>query len=486
MIHQDMLLQIAKTDFHTFCGVMLPYADPGGTFDDNWHIEAMAHEVTQLIGGSNRRLLVTMPPRCLKSYIMSVALPAFLLGQNPAERIVVVTYGEQLAEELSEASLRIMSSKPYQRMFPATVLTTRTKRTLKTSAGGKRFSTTIGGAMTGMGGGWLIVDDPLNAPNAYSEALREQSNAFFDKTLSTRGDKPKTTRFIVVMQRLHEEDLAGHILRQGGWRHLKLQAKATEDALIDIGGGRQHKVTSGELLHEERLDDQVLAERLAQMGSGGVEAQYQQNPLPVTGNQIKFEWLQRYASPVDRGDGIVVQSWDTASKIGVANDWSVCTTWLLKDKISYLLHVWRGRLEFPALRDQLIKLYNEHGASRVLIENASSGMALIQDLRGSTPFNVVPRDSRLDKRARVDGISGALESGRVLFPTDASWLPEFEREILSFPAGRHNDQVDSMTQYVWWSMEYLSGSGFEYDFGCEYVVDTGTVVDTILSGPRFW
>ena len=156
--------------------------------------------------------------------------------------------------------------------------------------------------------------------------MRTQANDFFDETLSTRGDTPKTTRFIVVMQRLHEEDLAGRILEEGGWTHLKLQARATDDANIEIGGGRRHAVICGDLLHPDRLDDVYLARCLKRMGSAAFAAQYQQNPLPVTGNQIKYEWLKRYTGPVNRGDGIVVQSWDTASKTGVANDWSVCTT----------------------------------------------------------------------------------------------------------------------------------------------------------------
>lgn len=483
---ERMLFQAVADDFRTFAAFFFPHVNRGAKFDENWHIDAMAHLVNRMIAGDTQYCLVTMPPRCLKSYMMSIALPAFLLGKNPAEKIVVVTYGEQLAEELSEATQRLMESELYQRIFPGTVLTTRTKRTLKTSAGGKRFSTTIGGAMTGMGGEWLIVDDPLNGPNAYSEALRTQANKFFDETLSTRGDTPKTTRFLVVMQRLHDDDLAGHILAEGGWEHLKLQARATEDAVVDIGGGRQHAVKCGELLHPDRIDEVVLARKLKRMGSAAFEAQYQQDPLPVTGNQIKYEWLGRYAGPVDRGGGIVVQSWDTASKTGVANDMSVCTTFLLKDGVSYLLHVWRGRLDFPALKDKVVNLYHEHGATHLLIEDASSGTALIQDLRATTPFSVIPRRSRLEKQARVDGISGALESGRVLFPYDAPWLPGFEREMLAFPAGKHDDQVDSVTQYVLWAIERAGSSFFEFDFGSSSTLDTAAIVDLIVYQRQFW
>ena len=206
----------------------------------------------------------------------------------------------------------------------------------------------------------------------------------------------------------------------------------------------------------------------------------------MTGNQIKYEWLVRYLGPVFHDDGIVVQSWDTASKTGVANAWSACTTWLLKDKYSYLLHVWRGRVEFPELRQKAVELYHEHGATHVLIENQSSGMGLIQDLCATTPLNVIPRGSSLDKKARVDGISGALESGKVLFPSDAPWLADFERELLAFPAGRHDDQVDSVTQYVTWAMERMRTARFEYDFGAGQHLSPQTALDYYWQQRSYW
>jgi predicted phage terminase large subunit-like protein len=167
---------------------------------------------------------------------------------------------------------------------------------------------------------------------------------------------------------------------------------------------------------------------------------------------------------VERGDGIIVQSWDTAAKTGVANDYSVCTTWLLKEGYSYLLDVWRGRVEYPDLKKRVAELYYEYGATYVLIEDASSGQMLIQDLRGANLFNIIPRSSKNDKRARVDGISGALESGKILLPEEAPWLAEYEHELLAFPGGRHDDQVDSSTQYILWAIERAGSSFFEADF----------------------
>ena len=139
---------------------------------------------------------------------------------------------------------------------------------------------------------------------------------------------------------------------QGGWEELKLQARATEEMVVDLSGGRTHHVNPGDLLNPVRLPEAELTRLQMTQGSSTFEAQYQQNPLPATGNQIKREWLARYKVEPPRETGIIVQSWDTASKTAAANDWSACTTWLLVDQQSYLIDVWRGKVEFPEPQSQ--------------------------------------------------------------------------------------------------------------------------------------
>jgi len=463
-MNNDLLLALYAHDFGAFLKKFFGIVYPGKTLTHSWHIDAIAHVVNLLIAGQTYAQLISMPPRSLKSYIVSVALPAYLLGHDPGTKIIVSTYADELSEGLSADCLRLMESELYRRIFPRTILSKRTQRMIQTTSGGSRFATTIGGAVTGMGGHYIIVDDPLNASHAYSTPLRTAANNYFGQTLSSRADNPKTARFIVVMQRLHEDDLIGRLLAQGGWEHLRLQAKATEVAVIDLPGGHKHHVAEGDLLDPDRMDEAYLERQRQWMGSVNFEAQYQQNPAPEKGNQIKREWLHRYTTVPARQDGIVVQSWDTASKTGVANDYSVCTTWLLQDGISYLLDVWRGKEEFPDLRKRVDTLYHLHKPSHILMEDASSGQSLLPDLRAHTPYNVISvKSNRLSKPARVDAISGALESGKILFPNDAPWLAVFEHELLAFPGGRHDDQVDSLTQYVQWAME-RGTSFFEADF----------------------
>ena len=180
-----------------------------------------------------------------------------------------------------------------------------------------------------------------------------------------------------------------------------------------------------------------------------------------------------------------MQSWDTASKTAIENDYSACTTWLLIEGTAYLLHVWRGKLAFPDLKNKIAELYYQWSCSHLLIEDRDSGQSLIQDLKASSPFDVIPFRSSQGKAARLDQASGAIESGRVLFPEEAWWLPDFLRELLAFPNGSRDDQVDSMTQFVLWMNERVAGGTFQYWPPYDTSMSMESIAQDILSAPRF-
>ena len=201
-----------------------------------------------MLAGARRRQIINMPPRTLKSQLVSVFWPAFLLGHNPAAKIIVVSYAEQLAEQLSNDTRQLMQSSFYQEVFPRTRLERQTNLHLSTEESGSRYAATVGGSITGFGADWITVDDPHNASEAYSEASREKVKTFFRQSLLSRLNNPSDGKLLLVMQRLHDNDLSGHLLTRGGWRHLKLQARATEDAEIVIGPNLVHPVRAGDFL----------------------------------------------------------------------------------------------------------------------------------------------------------------------------------------------------------------------------------------------
>src|SRR5204863_2762699 len=208
------------------------------------------------------------------------------------------------------------------------------------AAGGSRYAPLGGGTLTGRGAGLINVDDPLKAEEAMSEPARRRLIDWYGGTLVSRLNDKENGPIVVVMQRLHENDLAGHLLGQGSWHHLDLPAIAIEDSVIPIGPQRQHSRRRGDVLHPDRESREVLGRIKAEIGSLMFSAQYQQRPVPVEGNLIRREWC-RYYEQVPQPTSIqrIVQSWDIAMMTGDANDYSVRTTWHIIKEEHYLVDI---------------------------------------------------------------------------------------------------------------------------------------------------
>ena len=448
---------LLRTDLSAFVHKVFTTVSPGDRYVHNWHIDAIAYELERLVRGDNTRLMITQPPRSLKSICSSVAFVAWALGHNPRLRFVCVSYSQELAAELSRQFRMVIEADWYRALFPNMRLKKDTGTHCVTTAGGGRTASSIGGSITGRGADIIIVDDPLKAEDAASESRRSQVIDWYTGTLVTRLNDKERGAIIVVMQRLHEEDLAGYLHEQGGWQHLDLPAIATADQMVRLSAdpGDVHHRKEGEILHPERESLEMLDRMKAEIGSLAFSAQYQQRPIPLEGNLVKRAWFQWFDTPPDREMGVqIVQSWDVAATTTQRSDWSVCTTWLIKKKTYYLLDVWRGRLEYPDLKRKVIALQNQHGARTVLIEKTGLGLSLYQDLKDNSPagfpnpIGIVPAS---DKLTRMEAETARIEAGHVLLPKDAPWLDLFLAELLGFPNGRHDDQVDSVSQFLNWA-----------------------------------
>jgi predicted phage terminase large subunit-like protein len=316
-----------------------------------------------------------------------------------------------------------------------------------TTAGGYRLATSIDGTLTGRGGDIIIIDDPLKPADALSEPKRERVNQWYFNTLLSRLDDKQAGAVIVVMQRLHMDDLSGALLRDcEEWTHLKLSAIAESEEQISIGRSRFYQRRSGDVLHPEREPMSVLQSIRAQLGSDTFTAQYQQSPVPPGGAMIKRAWVLRYEQLPTPQNRRVIQSWDTANKEGGEHDWSVCSTWLIDQNKYYLVDLLRGRFDYPTLKARVLEHASLHKPSKILIEDAGVGMALVQELRAGSRFSVIPIKPEHDKMTRMSIQSGKFESGRVYLPERACWLPELETELFAFPGSRYDDQVDSISQ----------------------------------------
>ncbi len=303
--------------------------NPGQTFAYNWNFDAIAYQLGQVAQGNIRRLLISLPPRSLKSLSASIAFPAWLLGRDPSRRIVCVSYASDLAITHANRCRQILSAPWFKHLFPRMRIDPRkdTETEVKTAMGGYRLTTTVGGSLTGRGGSIFVIDDPMKAADANSEAARTRVNTWYDQTLLTRLDSKANDAIIIVMQCLHVDDLAGHILQSGEWTHLNLPAISEIEVRIQTGPDQFHYRPVDDVLHPEREPRLILDDLKQTMGSASFSAQYQQQPIPAGGHMVNWEWFSRYSDlPPARSGDRIVQSWDTASKAHQLADYSVGIT----------------------------------------------------------------------------------------------------------------------------------------------------------------
>ena len=450
---------ILRKDFLTFITKAFYALNPGIEFEDNWHIWAMVHYLNLCRSGEINRLLITLPPRSLKSHIVSICFPAFILGHAPSARIICASYSQILAEEFSNKTRILMSQPWYQSAFPKAALSSHknTASEFSTIEMGHRIATSPGGTLTGRGGMYIIVDDINKATDAISIANRDSTNSWFDNTLQSRLDNMNEGCIIVVQQRVHDGDLAGHVLDKDGWVHLNLPAVAQETLHIPIGDDHIHTFKSGQPLHPKRYNQKVLDQIKQDIGSYNYAAQYIQEPIPEQGNLIPIRHFKYFSVPPTRQpDDLILNVWDTASGQSENNDYSVGTIWLYRRNRFYLLDVIRRRMAYDELRNEAGKQAISSEANLILIEKAGVGIALIEDLRKLYPINIIEVVPKLDKITRMIPGTADIEAGKLNLPKDAPWLADFEKECASFPKGKHDDQVDCLSMLLNWARERQS------------------------------
>jgi len=458
-----------REDFASFAIRSFSVLEPG-MLEVAPHVHIICRLLEKVHAGDVRRALVCMPPRYLKTYLISIAYTAWLLGRDPSTRIICASYGAQLAEKFSADTLKLMRSDFYRRVFPNTHLdpAKQNKTEIGTTAGGYRFATSVGATLTGRGADYIIIDDPLKADEAHSPTARQNSIDWFNAAVHTRFNNPKKGRLIVVAQRLHMQDLPGHLLEVGGYETLILPAVQATTAEFDIvRGGLKVRFSAGRILQTSRHDLQDLELLKQQMGERDFEAQYNQCPLPPGGATFKEQWIKRYDGPIDPARIMaIIQSWDTAYAGDENNSYSVCTTWAKCADGYYLLDVWRGHPDFPALVKKVHELKATHKAHLVIVEKKASGISLIETInKPGQPQWLVYTSPEKSKVERAEQQAVKFEQGKVWLPCEADWLPAFESELFSFPHGKHDDQVDSVVQLLT-ATDYAKFYSKLKQFGC--------------------
>jgi predicted phage terminase large subunit-like protein len=450
---------ILRHDFMSFIERSFYELNPQTRFLPGPHIEVMASKLEACRKGKSKRLIINLPPRGLKSHCTSISFAAWWLGHNPAGHVICASYGQDLADKLARDCRTIMVSAWYQRLFATRMANRQAVHDFTTTDQGTRMATSVGGVLTGRGADLILIDDPLKPDEALSETRRKAVNEWYDNTLLSRLNDKNNGSIIIIMQRLHQDDLVGHVLEQEDWDVLSFSAIADKDEthLIENPfGTRLFKRNAGDALHPERESLTTYQTIRQTIGEYNFTSQYQQDPSPPGGAMVKTGWLKFFEPGEQPAEfSRIVQSWDTANKATELSDFSVCTTWGVLYKQYYLLDVFRRKLNYPDLKRAVLELAKNHGARTIVIEDKASGTQLIQDLRFEGLLGIIEYKPPpgTDKVMRMHAQTAMFENGLVFLPRTASWLPDFVHELTGFPGTRHDDQVDSTTQFL----DYIRG-----------------------------
>jgi len=463
VVQEELLLRDAmRGNLSPFIKKTFETVDPGATYQHNWHIDVIAEFLEACHRREIKRGIINIPPGYLKSISVNVALPAWALGQDPSERIVSSSYSEALSMKHSVDCRLVIQSNWFKNTFPDVVLSDdqNTKQKFQTTARGQRYAVSVGGTVTGDGGNILIVDDPINPKNAMSETERKNANDWFDQTFYTRLRDKKNGVILVIMQRLHVDDLTGHLLKKGGWELLRIPVEAEEDETWEVKGGI-HVRKKGELLHPEREDVKEIKAAKRELGSYGYAGQYQQRPAPLEGGMVDSSWFNRYGAIPERENVIrVIQSWDTAQKAKEVNDPWGGTTWFETTKGFYLVDVISKRMTYPDGKRTVTGWFDKWQPDVLLIEDKSSGESLIQDLNAEEGkhYPVIAIQPCGDKVTRLSTCSPTIEAGNCWLPNSnlrLPWVVDYESEITTFPNSADKGQVDSTSQFLNWAKRPL-------------------------------
>jgi predicted phage terminase large subunit-like protein len=470
------LRQFVKDGWHV--------VEPGMPVIWNWHLDAICDHLEAVSDGDIRNLVLNIPPGHAKSVVIGVLWPAWMWIHRPEWRALFSSYDQSLVTRDATRCREVLQSEWYQAEYaPKWRLKNdqNTKTFFKNTRQGFRFCHTVAGRGTGHRGDAIVCDDPLNARHRHSVKKREAAIDWWNRTMPTRLNDPRSGVKVIIMQRLHEEDLTAEVLKHGGYVHLNLMSrfvpeKRTITVLVDKATGQERELfrdprkERGELLFPELFTEQVLDDLETQMGPEDFSAQHQQDPKPAEGGMFKERYFGYWCYPgqklpsvkVKLPDGEIlevepvelprhfdkqVQSWDLTFKQKKTSDFVVGQVWGAKEADRFLLHQYRDRAGFDKSVEALLAVVDAWPEARTrYIEDKANGSAILDHLH-SKVSGLIAVEPRGDKEERAWAVQPSFRSGNVYLPHPmiASWVPGFIDEFTSFPNGK-DDQVDAASQ----------------------------------------
>lgn len=497
LIAKEKARRRAEVCLYDFVKQAWHVVEPGVPFIESWHIEALCEHLEAISAGEIRRLLINIPPRHSKSTIVSVMWQAWEWITYPDQKFLCASYAGVLAIRDNLKARRLIQSPWYQERWGHLFHLSgdqNAKQRFENDHTGYRIATSVGGTATGEGGSRLVLDDPHGAQDAQSDALRESSIEWFDMVWSTRLNNPKTDAMVTIMQRLHEGDVSGHILKDiGGWEHVCIPAEWDGIKRSTVLGCYDPRETEGSLICPERFGPDELSRLKKLLGEYGTSGQLQQTPTPPGGGILKTKHFQKWRGELPVFD-FILQSYDGAYTSKTTNDPTACTVWGAFEHKGVrgimLLDAWADRIPSPELRKKVIADWRAvYGAVEadpargkkarkgkkpdlVLIENKASGISLIQDLQASNIPVYSYDPGRNDKIARAHNVAPVLEMDVIWILESEkrpgefiSWAQPLVDQVGKFPNAKEDDLTDTLTQAIIYMRDanYIDMEFFEGD-----------------------
>lgn len=434
--------------------------EPQTKYLDNWHIELICEYLELVTSGKIKRLIINIPPRYMKSSLISIFWPTWSWTRDPHLRFLFASYADELALKHNTDRRTILNSQWYKGQWGDKVKLAgdqNQKGFFQNTIRGHMLATSVGGGSTGFGGNVIVLDDPLNPKMALSDTVRNTTNQWIGNTISTRLDDKRNGAIVVIMQRLHHDDVTGYLLRQmpDEWTHVELKGEAEKpERHIFPVSGKVVERSEGDVLWPCREDKDILALQKRQMGSYDFASHYQQNPVPLGGSIIKKEWLRYYQNdlpPIVAMDQII-QSWDMSFKNVGDSSFVVGQVWgkFLANK--YLLDQVRARMGFTeTIRAVKMLIVRWPQTQTILVEDKANGPAVIDSLKNELS-GILPINPEGSKGSRLHAVSRQFESGNIYIPHSsiAPWVEQYIDELCNYPFVAHDDQCDSTSQALSW------------------------------------
>ena len=474
---EDSLYEFVKSGWAT--------VEPSVEFVEGEHIRIVCRHLEAVTRGDIKRLLINFPPRLSKSLIVSVFWPVWIWIKFPSTQFMTASYSSTLSIRDALKSRQLIES-PFFKENWGDIVKLSDDQNLKSyyqnTANGTRIATSVNSGVTGSGANYLILDDPHAALEAQSDALRETALDWFKTVWSSRLNNAKKDKMVVIMQRLHENDVSGYILNElKDWESVVLPITYDGVCRKTSLGEYDKRTEPGQLLCEERFGEAEIEKIKQLLGAYGYSGQYMQDPTPTGGGILKTQYFQLW--PYDEGlpqFEFILQSYDSAFTIKNTGDPTACTVWGVftfeNCRQLMLIDAWDEHLAYPDLRKRVLHDWRvEYGGAskkspyirpkrpdRILVEAKASGQSLLQDLRLANVPAADYNPGNADKISRAHQAAPTLELEIIWIPESrktpgypVTWASEFMKQLTKFPVCAHDDYVDTFTQAV----IYLKNSG---------------------------